>query len=172
MQNGGIEARQKRLEEVIDIVKNLKEARKVTAGVLVSNGIHSLNDPSPVAHIFDKKRFEEEAGKDKATTDRNCLQDLISKVAQTRTKRGRGEDDVFVKWTTTELSTYLKYKKLPEHGAMPTKVSDKRSRCRSIMEIKPPNVSPRTSDDVGDDDHDDEGDAPDDEGEGKTVPYE
>ena len=125
MQNGGIEARQKRLEEVIDIVKNLKEARKVTAGVLVSNGIHSLNDPALVAHIRDKKRVEEEAGKEKANMDRNCLQDLISKVAQTRTKRGRGEDDAFAKWTTTELSTYLQYNKLSEDGAMLTLVADK-----------------------------------------------
>ena len=38
--------------------KNLKEARKVTAGVLVSNGIHSLNNPALVAHIRDKKRVD------------------------------------------------------------------------------------------------------------------
>ena len=97
---------------------------------------------------------------------------MISKVAQTRTKRGRGEDDAFAKWTTTELSTYLQYKKLPEDGAMPTLVADKRNMFRTIMEIKPPNVSPHASDDEGDDAHDDEGDASDDEGEGKTVPYE
>ena len=110
-------------------VKRYLEARKVTAGVLVLNGIHSLNDPALVAHIRDKKRVEEEAGKEKSKTDRNRLQDLIGKVAQTRTKRGRGEDDAFSKWATTELSTYLKYKKIPEDGAMPKKVSDKRSRC-------------------------------------------
>ena len=40
------------------------------------------------------------------------------------------------------------------------------------MEIKPPNVSPHSSDDGGDDPYDDEGDAPDDEVEGKTAPYE
>ena len=55
MRNGGIEARQKRLEEGAYIGKNLKEARKVTAGVLVSNGIHSLNYPTLVAHILNKK---------------------------------------------------------------------------------------------------------------------
>ena len=55
---------------------------------------------------------------------------------------------------------------------MTTKVSDKRSRCQSIMERKYPNVSTPASDDGGDDAHDDEVDAPDDEGEGKTVPYE
>ena len=61
MRNGGIEAYQKRLEECADIVKNLKGARKVTAGVLMSNGIHSLNDPALVAHIRDKIQVEEEA---------------------------------------------------------------------------------------------------------------
>ena len=61
-------------------MKNLKETRKVTAGVFVLNGIHYLNDPALVAHICDKKRVEEESGKEKETTDRNCLQDLISKV--------------------------------------------------------------------------------------------
>ena len=40
------------------------------------------------------------------------------------------------------------------------------------MERKSPNVSPHPYDDGGDNAHDDEGDAPDDEGEGKTVPYE
>ena len=39
------------------------ESRKDTAGVLVSNGIHSLNDPALGAHIHKKKRVEEEAGK-------------------------------------------------------------------------------------------------------------
>ena len=166
MRNGGIEAHQKRLEESADIGNNLMEAGKGTTGVLVSNGIHSLNDPALVAHIRDKKRVEEEAGKEKANMDRNCLQDLISKVAQTRTKRGRGEDDAFAKWTTTELSTYLQYKKLPEYGAMPTWVADKRNRCRSIMERKSQNVSPHASDYEGENALDDEGDASDDEGEG------
>ena len=101
MQNGGIGARQKRLEEGAYIGKNLKGVVKVTVGVLVSNGIHSLNDPDMVAHICDKKRVEEESGKEKSNTDRNFLQYLISKVAQTRTKRGIGEDDEFSKWTTT-----------------------------------------------------------------------
>ena len=71
---------------------------------------------------------------------------------------------MFAKWTTTELWTYLKYKKLPEYGAMPTKVSDKQNRCQSIMERKSPYVSPHASDDGGDDAYDDEGDAFDDEG--------
>ena len=56
MRNGGIEAHQKRLEESKDIGKNLMEARKFTAGVLVSNVIHYLNDPALVAHIRNKKR--------------------------------------------------------------------------------------------------------------------
>ena len=55
MQNDGIIARQKRLEEGVDIVKNLKEERKFTAGFLVLNGIHSLNDPSLVAHTHKNK---------------------------------------------------------------------------------------------------------------------
>ena len=97
---------------------------------------------------------------------------MIRNVAQTRTKRGRGEDDVFAKWTTTDFPTYLQYKEFPKDVAMPTKVADKRSRCRSIMERKSPNVSPHASDDGGDDTHDDEGYAYNDEGKGKTVPYE
>ena len=63
MQNGGIGARQKRLEEGADIGKNLKGVVKFTFGVLVSNGIHSLNNPALLAHIHDKKQVEEEAGK-------------------------------------------------------------------------------------------------------------
>ena len=39
------------------------DARIVTADVLVLNGIHSLNNPALVAHIRDKKRVGEEAGK-------------------------------------------------------------------------------------------------------------
>ena len=62
------------------------EARKVIAGVIVPNGIHSLKDPVLVAHIRKKKLVEEEEGKEKATTNRNRLRDLISKVAKTRTK--------------------------------------------------------------------------------------
>ena len=55
MRNGGIESSQKILEEGADIGKNLKGARKVNADILVSNGIHSLNNPDLVAHICDKK---------------------------------------------------------------------------------------------------------------------
>ena len=44
---------------------------------------------------------------------------------------------------------------------MPTLVADKRNRRRSIMETKPPNVSPHASDDEGGDATDDEGDASD-----------
>ena len=40
------------------------------------------------------------------------------------------------------------------------------------MERKPPKFSPHVSDDEGEDAHDDERDASDDEGEVKTVPYE
>ena len=53
-----------------------------------------------------------------------------------------------------------------------TMVSEKRNRCRTIMERKTPFFSPHASDDKGDDAHDDEGGASDGEGEVKTVPYE
>ena len=105
-------------------------------------------------------------------TDRNHLQDLISKVAQTITKRGRGEDDAFAKWTTTELSTYLQYKKLTKDGAMSTLVAEKRNRCQIIMKRTSPNVSPHVSGDEEDEDLDDEGDASNDEGEVENVPDE
>ena len=75
---------------------------------------------------------------------------MISKVAQTRTKKGTGEYDAFAKWTTKECSTYLQYKKRPDDAEMPSLVKDLRSRCRSIMERKSPSVSPHASDDVGD----------------------
>ena len=67
----------------------------------MSSGIHPINEPALVAHIYDKKLVEEEAGKGKSTMDKNRLQDLISKVTQTRTKIGNDEDDAFAKWTTT-----------------------------------------------------------------------
>ena len=146
MRNGGIKARQKRLEEGADIAKNLSEARKVTAGVLVSNGIHALDNPALVAHIHKKKQVQEEAATEKEATDRNRLIGLISKVAQTRTKKGTGEENAFAKWTTNECSIYLQYKKQPDDAAMPSKVKDLRSRCRSIMERNSPSVSPHASD--------------------------
>ena len=71
MRNGGIEARQKRLEEGADIANNLSESRKFTAGVLVSNGIHALDNPALVAHIHEKKRLQEEAATEKEATDSN-----------------------------------------------------------------------------------------------------
>ena len=60
------------------------------------------------------------------------------------------------------MLTYLKYNKLPEYGAMPTKVADKWSRFQTIVERKSPNISPHASDGGGDDAHDDEVDALDD----------
>ena len=55
MRNGGIKARQKILEENTDIGKNLMEARKLTSVVPLLNVIHSLNDPSLVAHTHKNK---------------------------------------------------------------------------------------------------------------------
>ena len=81
MENGGIKARQKRLEEGADIAKNLSEARKFTAAILVSNGIHALDNPDLVAHIHEKKRVQEEAATQKEATDRNILLGTIIKVA-------------------------------------------------------------------------------------------
>jgi hypothetical protein len=52
LQNGGIEHQQERVQQGNDVMKSLTtEANKLTAGVIIGQGIHSLNNPSVLGVI-------------------------------------------------------------------------------------------------------------------------
>jgi hypothetical protein len=65
MKNGGIERCQARIQEGSMARKSLEEAKRVTSGLLVGNGIHSLNN----THLLDKVKNREREVLDKEQDD-------------------------------------------------------------------------------------------------------
>ena len=51
MRNGGIERHQERLREGTSARATLEEAKRVTSGIMVGNGYHSLNNPDLLTKI-------------------------------------------------------------------------------------------------------------------------
>ena len=50
-------------------------------------------------------------------------------------------------WNIKECGTYIEYKKVDTHTAMPSKVADRRRRCLEVMYRQSSSCSPHASDD-------------------------
>ena len=107
MQNNGVHKRRAKLYEGKNTMKNLEDAKRLTSGVLVSNGKHALdktvynivkrNEEAKAAEISHKKRKRQhEFG-----------QHIIT-IAKIRLVRGgKGQENGFILWTKTDMQTYL-----------------------------------------------------------------
>jgi hypothetical protein len=147
IKNGGIERRKQRLQEGSDVMKSLAEAKKLTSGVIVAQGIHSLNNPSVLGAINLRADVVREKLLKSVRMTRRELRTRIEKVRKIRESKGRGEEQGFVSWTTGNCKEYLQYKREKADPKMPTRVGLLRARCREIMGRMSPSVSPHSSDD-------------------------
>jgi hypothetical protein len=147
MRNEGIARRQGRLEEGNTAVASLQEAKRLISGIMVGNGIHSLNNPMVQARVRAKQQETLDAQANAIRKQRRELLGRIEKVRQNREKRGRGENNGFINWTPRECRDYLQYKKRDADTAMPKNAGPLRGRCREVMERGSPIASPHASDD-------------------------
>ena len=117
MQTGGIQQRQDHMTEGTNAMASLAEAKRVTSGVLVGNGIHSLNNPSVLARVYQKEKERSDKVSDNTKKKWRELLTQISKVHTIRNEKGRGEETGFQSWNDRQCRDYLQYKKVDTGGA-------------------------------------------------------
>lgn len=123
----GVKRRHEALADGTARVNNLKAAKKITAGLLVSNNIHSCNDPLLLNALKEKKKAEEKERLEKEQKESDRLEMLYQKVKQIRASKPNMED-----WTATECKVFLQYKKMKDDGRMPSSIADLKERCRLV----------------------------------------
>jgi hypothetical protein len=134
------------------ILQNLKEAKKLTSGVMASNGIHSLSDPR-FLEAYHQRRKEVNDKLEKNSNARKAqLVKKINGVKKLREKYGHESTHLFANFSKEECSTYLQYKKQSKKDpGMPKELQDRRLRCVEWMNRPSPTASPTASDDEGED---------------------
>jgi hypothetical protein len=147
LRNGGIERQKERLQEGSDVMKSLAEAKKLTAGIIVAQGIHSINNPSVLGAINLRARVVRERLLKSVRKTRRELRTRIKKVRKIQESKEQGEEQGFVSWTSGNCKEYLQYKREKADPKMPTRVGLLRARCHEIMGRMSPSVSPHASDD-------------------------
>ena len=152
LRNGGTERRKERLQEGNAAAAALAEAKKITAGIMVGVGIHSLNNAAFLAAILAVMDRKAEKLRKEAQKARREMRARIEKVVKIRETKGRGEEQGFSSWTADNCKDYLQYKKDKTDPAMPTRVALLRARCQVIMGRASPIVSPHASDDEAEED--------------------
>jgi hypothetical protein len=146
--NGGIERHQQRLRDGNNVRKSLEEAKRMTSGILVGNGIHSLNNPGLLTKIGQQEKKTLEKQLDDARKKRGGLLGRIRKVQLIRDEKGPGTEAAgFLTWSARQCRDYLQYKRLDTDGAMPKNVGPLRLRCLEVMGRTSPTASPHPSDD-------------------------
>jgi hypothetical protein len=147
MRNGGAKRRRQKLKEGRDTLQAFQDAKKLTVGVMVACGVHSLNDPAVVESVRLTHNGKKEQETKKIRNQRRKVQECIKKVAIHREKKGRGELQGFMNWNEQNCKDYLQYKKNKEDPAMPKGAKVVRARCVTLICRPSPTASPHASDD-------------------------
>jgi hypothetical protein len=116
IRNGGIACWQQRLEEGNSTIKSLQETKIITSGLLVGNGVHSLNNPM----VQERIRLKQQEILDGWVAG-ICKQrhKRIKKVRAYRQEKGHGEENGFVNWDPQQYQDCFQYKKKDADTAMP-----------------------------------------------------
>ena len=93
------------------ILQNLKEAKKLTSGVMASNGIHSLQDPRFLEAYNEKRREANEKFEKNVKAKKANVRKKIEGVKKLREKYGHESTHIFAQFSKEACSTYLQYKK-------------------------------------------------------------
>jgi hypothetical protein len=144
---GGILRRQQRFEDGTEAVALLDEAKRMTSGLLVANGIHSLNNPMVQERILAKQQEAVDGLLAAVQKKRRDLLERIKNVCVIREEKGCGESNGFANWNGRQLEDYLQYKKNDSDKAMPKGVGPQRLKCQEVMGRASPIASPHQSDD-------------------------
>ncbi len=93
------------------ILQNLKEAKRLTSGVMASNGIHSLRDPRFLEAYHEKRRESNEKFEKNGKAKKANIRKKIEGVKKLWEKYGHESTHIFAQFSKEECSTYLQYKK-------------------------------------------------------------
>jgi hypothetical protein len=152
MRNGGIEERKRKLEEGSNALNAMKQAKKLSSGVMVSQGIHSLDNLDLLEAIRVRKSNKDAKELESKQKTKDELATRIEKMKDVRARKGNS----FERYTAPELKTYLQYKKHKGDPAMPTAVALLRQRCEEVQGRTSP--CPSDIEDATDNDEDGEDD--------------
>lgn len=129
----------------------LTRCKKLSTGVLASNGVHSLNDPRFLENHH--KRLKESNNKeDRVSADRRTkLKKRIGNVKVLCDTHGHERTHLFSQFNLTQCAMYLQYKKKShKDGKMPEELSDGQKCCVEWIARSSLTASPHASDDEDD----------------------
>ena len=148
---GARKAAEKRKRTHDSVMANIRDSRRLTAGILTSNGVHSLDDPDFLGPF--RQRQKDRAEKlDKSTKGkRDKVLKSVRAVKGLRDKYGHERTHLFAKCSKDECGAYLQYKKGQGGGgtkdvAMPKDLPERIQRCVEWMARPSPCTSPHESD--------------------------
>ena len=148
--NGAKKAAAERKRKGDSVLKNIKEAKRMTSGVMASNGIFSLDDPNLVEVIREKQDDKAAKVAKSAAVRRSKVRSQIAGVRMVRQKHGHELANGFTSWNLAECGTYLQYKKQSaKDPGMPKGLPERHIRCHEWMRRPSPTASPHASDDEG-----------------------
>ena len=150
--DGAKKAAEKRKSKGENIAQCLQEAKKLSTGVCVKHGIHSLNHPDFLKGYHARLQVATEKADKKVAFLKSKNKKRIDGVMKLRAEFGHESIHRFEKFTITQCGTYLQYKKQTNKDpAMPKDHDERRKRCIEWMNRPSPVASPNTSDDEGED---------------------
>ena len=145
---GARKAAEERKRKGTLVVENLKAAKKLSTGVLASNGIHCLNDPRFLDVYNEKRETAREKREMREAGKKEMLLRKISGVKALREKHGHESIHLFSLCNKDECGIYLQYKKQSaKDPGMPKDLADRRARCVEWMRRPSPTASPESTDD-------------------------
>ena len=155
--DAGKRAADKRKRDDVAIGENLRQSKKLTAGVLVGYGVHALDHPDFIATVKERAAQKEQQASKKKSKDRAKLVKMVKAVQKMRSNIGHESDHLFVNCNFDECGAYLQYKKKAKGDpAMPKSVEARRQRCREWIPRPSPHFTPHASDDEADEMDDDD----------------
>ena len=141
------QAAERRLADGKNIQKNIKDAKRLSAGMLAKNGVFALDNADFIAGVKARQDREKAVKFEKARRKKNIIRTNAKKVKAAREKNGHESIHYFKKFSMDECGAYLQYKRVTKDPAMPKNISERRKRCLDVMHRGSPFVSPQTSDD-------------------------
>ena len=147
-EEGAKKAADERKRKGETVLENLKAAKKLSAGVLNSSGVHSLNDKRFLSALNERRREAAEKEEKNVSERRQKLAKKIEEVKRLREKYGHETLHRFATLNKDECGIYLQYKKQSvKDPGMPKDLDARRARCIEWMARSSPVPSPHASDD-------------------------
>ena len=131
----------------MSIQEIFREAKRFATGVLVGNGIFTLNHPSVLDYV-EEKETEKEVAKSKSMRNERKRKREKRKIV----REARAKTTNMANWTVAELKALFQYKKQTGDGKQPTTHKDLLRICLSIDSRPSPPCSDVEDTDTDDDD--------------------